>query len=371
MKDFDEDVQERFNKEIPDLNKHVLICFLGNVSAGKSSLINALFERDRESVIAEVGATSGVTKFVKYFRLDENVLVLDSPGLEDIEKENSNETESIIDKIDVAIFVATGSVDMAQKRHFIEIRSKVKNTIFVLNKVDEFDDLERQAFNDVVYQWKHGLGVNKIFPTCAKGYDPRSRKDIPLRIEGVDDLRSEVFDILAKQKKDILLKKNMQNKRTYAIGIAVTVVIAAAGEAYVPGSAAYITATQAVAIASIAYIYTGKKLGIKETSGLMLPMIGQTVGKQLFMFAASFFPLTDVIASVVAASVTAAILSSVIVFFEMGYDISDSSELNQIFKEVFPIIKNSLTDSKTKDSGLIEMVINNALKRFKNNSKLS
>ncbi len=365
MNDFDKKVNDMFKKDVPDFNKNVLICFLGNVSAGKSSLINALFERDRETVIAEVGATSGVTKSVKHFQLDENVLVLDSPGLEDIEKENSNETENIIDKIDVAIFVATGSVDMAQKRHFHEIGSKVKHTIFVLNKIDEFDDLETQAFNDVIHQWKIGLGVKRIFPTCAKGYDPRSRKDLPLRIEGVDELRSEVFNLLAKQKKDILLKKNMGNKRKYAISIAVTATVAAAGEAFIPGSAVYITATQAVAIASIAYVYTGRKLSIKEASGLMLPMIGQTAGKQLFIFASSFFPiLGDTIGAAVAGSVTIAILSTVIIFFELGYDISDSDELLSIFKDVFPAVKNSVTDSGAKDSGFIDRIINNIMKRY-------
>lgn len=365
MDNFDQKVEDLFNQNMPDFNKNVLICFLGNVSAGKSSLINAFFERKRDNVIAEVGATSGVTKEVKHFRLDENVLVLDSPGLEDIEKENSRETENIMGKIDVAIYVATGSADMAQKKHFAAIKSKVKNTIFVLNKIDEFDELEQQAFDEVVLQWKYGLDVKKIFPTCAKGYDPRTKKDASLRIEGVDELRNEVMNILAEQKKDILLKKTLSNKRPYAIGTAVTAIIAAGGEAMLPGSTVYITATQAVAIATIAYIYTGRKLSMKEASGLMLPMIGQTAGKQLFIFASSFFPGADIVGVAVAASVTTAILASVIVFFELGYDISDSSKILPIFSEVFPLIRGAINKDSAKNSGFIEKIINNMLKRYK------
>ena len=106
---FDEEVYRYYEENKPDLSKVVTIAFIGKVSAGKSSLINAFFEKSKNDPIAIVGATSGVTKNVKFFELDKNVHIVDSPGLDDIKKENSEATERFLKSIDIAIFVVSGS----------------------------------------------------------------------------------------------------------------------------------------------------------------------------------------------------------------------------------------------------------------------
>ena len=59
-------------------------------------MINALFVRERGDLIAEVGAVSGVTTQVKQFNLDNEVIIVDSPGLSDIREENSQVTAPLI-----------------------------------------------------------------------------------------------------------------------------------------------------------------------------------------------------------------------------------------------------------------------------------
>lgn len=355
---FNEKVYQYYEENKPDLSKVVTIAFIGKVSSGKSSLINAFFERGRDDTIAKVGATSGVTTQVKFFELNENVYIVDSPGLDDIKKENSEATEKFLKSIDIAIFVVSGSADKTQKVNFSGVKYKIPDTLFVLNKRDEFDDLDESGIDDVVTQWKTSIGVDHVFQTCAKGYDPKSRKDILPRIEGVDALKAHVYKILSKKKKDILLKKSMKNKRSAAISIAVAATVAAAGSSFVPASTVYITGIQMTALSSLVYLYTGEVLDKKNITAIMFSMLGQNVGKSIFMFTASFFPGVDIVGALVAATVTAAMLAAAISFLESGKSLNDAAGFNDMYKKTYSTVKSMLNVTDITSEGFIERLFN-------------
>jgi small GTP-binding protein len=355
---FNEKVYQYYEENKPDLSKVVTIAFIGKVSSGKSSLINAFFGRGKDDPIAEVGAKSGVTTQVKFFKLDENVSIVDSPGLDDIKKENSEATEKFLKSIDIAIFVVSGSADKTQKVNFSGVKYRIPDTLFVLNKMDEFDDLDESGVDDVVTQWKTSIGVDHVFQTCAKGYDPKSRKDIPLRIEGVGALKEHVYQILSKKKKDILLKKSMKDKRSAAISIAVAATMAAAGSSFVPASTVYITGIQMTALSSLVYLYTGEVLDKKNITAIMFSMLGQNVGKSIFMFAASFFPGVDAVGAVVAATVTAAMLAAAISFLESGKSLNDAAGFNDMYKKTYSTVKSMLNVTDITSEGFIERLFN-------------
>lgn len=354
-KDFQETFDRAYQEKAPNFNEHLNIAVVGKVSTGKSSLLNAILERTRNNPLAEVGPTSGVTTSIIAYKLDENVLIIDCPGLDDIQKQNSTETKEFLDSIDLGIFIVTGSADASQKANFDELQSKCKKTFVVLNKIDEWDDLVDSARNDVVDQWKRTLGARKIYETCTKGFDPKMRKDADMDIRGVDDLRGEIFSFLKKEKKDILLAKHLKNKRPYAISIIVGAVIATAAEAFIPGSTAYITATQVVAIGSLAYLYTGEVLSKGSILGLMPEFIGQSLGTNAFLFLKSFAPPTgvlDVIAAAVAAVITFAMLAAVMWVFENGHSLKDKPELKEAFQKFMKIgdaLKDALNSMSISD----------------------
>ena len=122
-----------------NLEKTVTIAVVGKVSAGKSSLLNALFNKSKNEQLATVGAISGVTTTVKRFKLGKHVEVMDSPGLGDIIDENSAETRNALLHIDVGILVVAESADVAQKQHYDLLKEHCKKVFVVLNKIDEFD----------------------------------------------------------------------------------------------------------------------------------------------------------------------------------------------------------------------------------------
>lgn len=331
----------------PDFRKSINIAFVGKVSTGKSSLINAVMKRKKEEPLAEVGATSGVTTKVKAFRLDENVLIIDSPGLNDIRKENSEETEKFLSNIDMGIMVVTGSADSSQKKNYDELLENTKKVFVVLNKIDEWDDLEESALIEIIDQWKKELGIDRIYPTCTKGYDPKMRVNAPMDLRGVDDLHEEIWSYLRREGKDLLLARHLGDKRKYASGIIATALAAVAGEAFIPGSAAYITATQAVAISSLYYLYTGKILTKVNTLALLPTFMGQSIGVNIFLWTKSLLPPTgvvDIAAAGVAIGITFAMLASVTYLLSNGYEL----ERKDILKEKFSTYQNATSSDFTK-----------------------
>jgi small GTP-binding protein len=329
---FDDVYEERQ----PKFNESINIAVIGKVSTGKSSLINAVMLRGRNDPIVEVGATSGITTKVKAFKLDDHVLIIDSPGLDDIRNENSNETKKFLKTVDLGIFVVTGSADHSQKENYDELNTTANKAIVVLNKIDEWDKLDESALRDIIDQWKEALNVDHIFPTCTQGYDPKMRKDIPMDIRGIEELSEEIWRYLREEGKDLLLARHLGDKRKYAAGIIATALAAVAAEAFIPGSAAYITATQVLAITSLYYLYKGEILSKSSALALLPTFAGQSIGTTIFLWAKSVLPPTgivDIAAAGIAIGITFSMLAAVNYLLSHGYDIDQREILKSKFNE--------------------------------------
>ncbi|WLI87838.1 GTPase [Massilia sp. R2A-15] len=335
-KEFDDYFKKAYAEKAPKFDEHINIALVGKVSSGKSSVINAVLGRDRSEPLAQVGAQSGVTTKITPYRLDKDVLIIDCPGLDDVRAENSEETKKFLESIDLGLFVVTGSADASQKMNFDDLKKSVHKVIVILNKIDEWDDLEESEYRAVLKQWKIVLGVKEIFGTCAKGYDPKMRKEAPMDIRGIDEVRSGIFDFLEIEGKELLLARHLKNKEKFALGIIASALLAVSAEAFIPGSAAYITATQVVAITSLNYLYTGEVLNKSSALALLPTFAGQSVGMTAFLWAKSFLPPTgviDVAAAGIAAVVTFAMLAAVKWMLENGHGFDEKELLKQMFGE--------------------------------------
>lgn len=348
---FERGFDQAYKKDMPDFYAHVNIALVGKVSAGKSSLLNALFICPRADPIAEVGPRSGVTTKITPYRFENDVLIIDCPGLDDLKAENSEETEAFLRSIDLGVFVVTGSADATQKSNFETLRASSKNCVVVLNKVDEWDDLEDSARATVVDQWKSALGVRKIYETCTKGYDPAMRQSAPMDIRGVDELRDHLLEFLKREKKDILLARHLKSKEAYATSIIVAALVVVAGEAFIPGSAIYITATQVVAVTVLNFLYTGNVLSKTSVLSMLPGLAGESLGGTAFLWAKSFLPPTlvlDVAASGIAVVITFAMLAAVKWILENGHSVTETGELARAFRS-FKDAGFSLKDLNLRD----------------------
>lgn len=340
-----QDAEELLEEVEKNLRKKVTVAIVGKVSTGKSSLLNALFSKTKADQFATVGAVSGVTTKVKRFELGKNVEIMDSPGLGDIIKDNSNETRLAMGDIDVGVLVVVDSADASQKAHYDELKEYCKKVFVVLNKVDIYDK-KKTALEKVTAQWSEVLGLDsgdKIYQTCADGYDPDFDDDIELDIRGVDDLKRDILKFLKKHGKDLILERELEKKSVLAKRVIYSSLVGVAGAAFIPGSAVYITGIQAGAIMSIHYIYTGEVLSKKSAIAALPLFASQSIGSSLFLVAKSLLPPTgivDIAAAGVAATVTIAMLSTVNWVYENGYNLDDKRELKEQYNVFYNILKD-------------------------------
>lgn len=350
--DVETKVKEAHDRVVEGLKKKLLIAFVGKVSSGKSSLINAFLRRDRSTVVAPVGACSGVTTEIKRFDLDDHVSIIDTPGLSDLKASNSKITYDALHTIDVGIFVVTGSADQDQKRDFDDLRKRCARTFVVLNKIDAWDDLEEKAVHEVIAQWCKELGTERLYPTCAKGYDPNTRANLPMDIRGVDEFREDVERFVEAEGKALLLIRVMGEKRSYAAKIVAAGVAATAAEALLPGAAAYITATQVAAIVSLYYVYTGRVISKSSAIALLPTFAAEAVGSTLFLWAKSILPPTGIVdaaAAGVAATVTGAMLLAVNALLASGSELDEKARIRAKYAELHGSLKASIANARLDD----------------------
>lgn len=350
--DFWENVETQFEEKVQDFSKTLNIALIGKVSSGKSSLLNALLKLSREQAIAKVGAEAGVTTTLKVLQLDKRVRLIDSPGLDDVRAENSNITREFLKHIDVGILVVTGAADASQKRHLDDLRSHCDSVFVVLNKIDEWDKLSPSALEKVITQWKEKLQIEKIYPVCAFGYDGDTPPDTALDIRGVDCLQEDIENFLGSKGKDLLLARHMGEKKSYAKNIIATALVAVAVQAFIPGSAVYITTTQAGAIASLYYLYTGEVISSKALFALLPVFAAKAAGTTLFLWVKSLLPPTgvlDVAAAVVAVSITLAILATVNSILASGAKLEEEELLKSKFRSYRKQAETALKGLATTD----------------------
>lgn len=154
-------------------------------------------------------------------------------------------------------------------------------------------------------------------------------------IRGVDELRDQIEGFLEKEKKAILFQRHLKDKHGAAVKIIAGAVVAVAPLCLLPGSAVYITATQAIAINSLHYLYRGEALSKASVLSILPGFAAQSAGKTLFLWVKSFLPPTgvvDAVAAGIAASITASMLAAVKYLLENEKSLSDKSELVAAYK---------------------------------------
>lgn len=368
----DSKMNEKFNKffddfETENFSSKLIVLAVGEVSSGKSSFLNAFFDRPKNEPIFSSAARSGETVDVMFEPIGEHILVGDTPGLGDIVKQNSDVTRSFLEQgVDVGILVITGSADSTQKKHYDDLREICSKTIVVLNKID---GQSKKNLEVITSQWRELLELDaqeNIYLVSSRGYDPNDKiidpytdeeVDIgvdsegrPRTLRGISDVQNAVLDFLEEHGKILLLAKELKNKDRATRGIIVTAVVSATAASLVPGSAALILGIQATAIAGLYYIYKGTMLDRSHALSLIACFAAEQVGTSLFLIAKSFLPptgLVDLAAAIIAATVTLATLAAVVYLFKNDIELSDKKTAARVFNEF-----KSLVKEKTKGTSL-------------------
>jgi small GTP-binding protein len=159
---------EHLQQDIAQLNEmyhkvttgRVEIVIFGEISTGKSALINALVGR----AVAEVDVQGGWTRQVwgttwdgcgyRVPGLDRSeVVLIDTPGINEIGGENRAElAETTARRADLIIFVTDSDLNETEFLALAELASIQKPIILVFNKIDLYTETQQQELRDVLLE---------------------------------------------------------------------------------------------------------------------------------------------------------------------------------------------------------------------------
>lgn len=323
----EQEFNDIYDKEIREVNaqldNEILFVLIGDVNAGKSSTVNQIMGED----VASVGAQPGETTAIKKYVYKDKIVFADTPGLDDINKSNSEETLKYYKEADVVLFFlnAAGTVlSDGEKKALQDVKKTNKEIILVLNKIDAADDIPGL----VQYIRTNTNNEFKIVPISSRTG------------ENMQQLRDAILDILQTKKKDLLFAKELKAKSAVANRwiIAASTSAGVIGAVPLPGADIVpLTGVQVGLMVRLATLYD-KPISKERARELAIATLTGNIGKSIFRQAVKVVPgAGSAIGGGVAASLTLAL------GYGIKYAYENDIELNVEF------LKNFASNFKDKN----------------------
>lgn len=261
---FDQE-HEKFEQTV---KQKLIISLYGDVNSGKSSLVNALTGMR----LADVSAEAGRTREVKLYKLREDVYVSDTPGLNDINEDNSKRAQEFVEKddTDIILFVFNSGVGAAKPTvdAYKNLCGLEKPIIAVLGKSDVLTSEELAQMKRDIHE-KSGAAV---LPVSAR------------ENTGIEDLHKAIIQFLEVNGKHLLYLKVSRYKDkqvdNWIKGAALTAF--GIGSIPIPGADMLpLTALQIGLAMKIAYVY-GCKVTKKDVLQVVAATVTGGVGRQVY-----------------------------------------------------------------------------------------
>jgi GTP-binding protein Era len=271
---------QKFHKAWDEVNeqleKNLVIAFLGTVASGKTSGIKTLFGID----LGNINPIPGSTEEVKVVDISKNVHIVDAPGFGDIREKVSKKAKDICEKIDIFVYIlnAVGGFKILEKEDYQNLVSYNKEVLVVLNKIDLIHLHERSKF---IEDQRNQMGV-KAENFISAAFDPNPKISVePINVDVVQDW---IQDTLERKGKGLLFAKVARQKDKICEKWIKLACISAVGIGAIPVPGADygpLTALQAGLIAKIAHTYdcSLSKKGVKD---FIVVAIAGLAGKNVF-----------------------------------------------------------------------------------------
>lgn len=323
---FDQIFAEKSAEINEQLEKEILIAMIGDVNAGKSSTINRLMSQE----VARVGAKPGETVSIEKYSLQDKIVFVDTPGLDDIVSENSKQTLQYFKEADVVLFFlnAAGTVlSEAELKTLKQIREVNKDILIVLNKIDAADDIPAL----VKYVQDHTAYNYPVIPISSRTG------------ENMSMLQDKILTVLEKEKKDVLMATYMADKSSTAKKwiLASGASAAAIGAIPLPGADfGPLTALQVAMMIKLSKLYD-KPITKDRAKEMVIATIVGNIGKTIFRQVIKVVPGAG---SVAGGSVAAAMTIS------LGYAVKYAHErdIDLDVKSLKPLYDLFLKEEKKK-----------------------
>ncbi|MEQ8204569.1 MAG: Era-like GTP-binding protein [Woeseia sp.] len=137
---------------------HVHLCFFGEISTGKSSLVRALIPDANVAVSAVGGSTYDIQHYRWTNSAGNEVLLTDVPGTGGAASGLDRVAEEEAQRAQIVLFVTDGDLTRVEKQALERLLAIGKPLILVLNKSDRYDAAEQAQLIARLLQYVEDLG---------------------------------------------------------------------------------------------------------------------------------------------------------------------------------------------------------------------
>lgn len=153
---------------------HVHVAVLGRVSVGKSSLLNALLDREVFSVSPLHGETRQ-PEMQAWREFDAGgVFLTDTPGLDEIDGEQRETmAREVVARSDLVLFVVDADLTASDREALASVTQQNRPVLLVLNKADRYTQAEREQLLSALRDRVAGLVEPGSVIAASADPDPR------------------------------------------------------------------------------------------------------------------------------------------------------------------------------------------------------
>ena len=186
---------------------HIHIAVFGRVSVGKSSLLNALLNKERFGVSLLHGETKqiGMSQWQEY--ADGNLFLIDTPGINEIDgEERERMAHEVASRVDLLMFVVDSDLTDIELQALKIVAEMQRPILLVVNKADQYNENELLALRAILRErTKNLIAPENIVFAAAQPIkqivlyiDEEGNEEESVRQRPVDiiNVKSRLWDIL-------------------------------------------------------------------------------------------------------------------------------------------------------------------------------
>ncbi len=317
----------------------LVIGFIGSPSAGKDSLIKALFDVD----FGDIAPVPGSTATVRVAPIDPSgqVRILTAPGVGDLRQELTAMARAAVDQIDLVVLVINAQAGVDVYLHDLSraVRELNRPRLGALNKIDLVaNENERARLRSEIARVLI-LEERDVIPTAAAPHPGLGTGPI-----GLAELSGALYRLLERSGKSLVLARVLAHRDAAAdqLILSATLSAAAIGAVPVPGSDfGPLTLVQTAMLVKLARIYR-VEMAQADIAALLVDLLAGQSGRLIFQRALTLLKsagyaggapgtaLTAGLAALVASSVTFGLGQAGKTYFRSGRAV-EMNQLSELF----------------------------------------